>query len=69
MRVVWCVNWLRGFWRRAMRCVDKPHIRFKHNAWSCGSRRMDKPLSDPWAWRIGFGTSPREAYDDWKAQT
>lgn len=40
----------------------KPHLRLKGGVWSCAS----KPTVN--RWRIGFGYTPMEAYEDWSRQ-
>jgi hypothetical protein len=42
--------------------LSRPHFRFKASVWSCAT--WDRLTG----WRIGFGNSVRDAWNDWKNQ-
>ena len=43
--------------------VEKPRLRFAHHVWSC----VSYPQRLKWG-VIGFGYTPLEAFNDWRAR-
>lgn len=43
----------------------KPRIRYSRHVWSCACRLVDWWKQYP---VIGYGYTPKEAYEDWRAQ-
>lgn len=50
--------------------LKKPHLRLKDHVWSCSTFRLVRGWIVPpfRAWRIGYGYTPKEAYEDWSKQ-